>query len=208
MTKREVRKIHRSDCADLVLSVHYAKRWPSISYAFGLYKDGVLEGCVTYGTPFSAPLRSGVAGKAYSGHVLELNRLVLRSNQKNDASFLIAASLKQLKLLGNFIVISFADPEQGHAGVVYQAAGFTYHGLSAKRTDWKIRGMEHLHGHTISDKFRGHENRVEAVRAQYGDAFYLHPRPQKHRYIKVLGRRGFVAAATKAVAYKIAPYPK
>ena len=40
------------------------------------------------------------------------------------------------------IVISFADTEQQHKGIVYQACSFTYHGLSAKRTDWKIKGKE------------------------------------------------------------------
>lgn len=35
----DVRIITRADCADYVLNIHYAKRWPSISYAFGLYLD-------------------------------------------------------------------------------------------------------------------------------------------------------------------------
>jgi hypothetical protein len=71
---------------------------------------------------------------------LELNRLCLKSNAKNDASFLVSASIRLLATAGNFICISFADTEQGHSGYVYQACNFTYHGLSAKRTDWKVRG--------------------------------------------------------------------
>ena len=204
---REVRQVLRKNCRDLIIGKHYARRWPSVSYAFGLYVCGELEGVVTYGTPSSAPLREGIAGKEYRQHVLELNRLVLKQNRKNDASFLVSASLRGLKQIGCFVVVSFSDTEQGHAGIVYQACNFSYHGLSAKRTDWKIRGMEHLHGQTIADKYRGIKNRAAAIRADYGDDFYLKERPRKHRYIRVIGSKGFVAKASRAIRYPTEPYP-
>lgn len=177
----EVKRIMRNDCAQLVLEVHYAKRWPSITYAFGLFRDGELVGCVTYGTPPSAPLRAGVAGKQNINKVMELNRLVLRDNLKNEASMLVGRSLRMLPRC--LFVVSFADTEQGHKGFVYQACNFKYFGLSAKRTDWKIKGMEHLHGQTVADEFRGKPNRAQLMREKYGDAFYLKDRPRKHRYI-------------------------
>jgi hypothetical protein len=188
-----------------VVDVHYAHRWPSISRAFGLFRDGALVGCVTYGTPASSPLRNGIAGADFAGSVLELNRLVLDHNIKNDASMLVSASLRMIG--GDHIVISFADISQGHRGVVYQASNFTYHGLSAKRTDWKVRGMEHLHGITIADQFRGVENRAQAMRDRYGDDFYLSPRPRKHRYIRIIGSKGFKAKAARAIKYERMPYP-
>jgi hypothetical protein len=80
--------------------------------------------------------------------------------------------------------------------------------LSAKRTDWKVRGKEHLHGQTIGDEFRGVKNRAQAMRDKYGDDFYLEPRSRKHRYVMIKGSRGFVARAKKALKYKILPYPK
>jgi len=161
------------DCAPFILGIHYARRWPSISHAFGLYRDEELVGVVTYGTPPSAPLRNGIAGAELAGCVLELNRLCLRDNLKNEASRLVGASLR--KLPKRSIVISFADTEQDHKGIVYQACSFTYHGLSAKRTDWKIKGKEHLHGQTVADEFRGQENRAALMRAKYGEDFYLAP---------------------------------
>ena len=205
---RTILRISRVECSDLVLNVHYAARWPSVSYACGLFVDGVLEGVVTYGTPASATLRVGIAGPSFAPNVLELNRLVLRHNRKNDASWLVSHSLRLLKAEGDFIIVSFADTSQGHAGTVYQAAGFTYHGLSAKRTDWKIRGQEHLHGQTIADRYRGVSDRAAAIRADYGDDFYLSPRPRKHRYLKVLGRKGFCAVARRALRYAQEPFPR
>ncbi len=106
------------------------------------------------------------------------------------------------------IVVSFADISVGHAGTVYQATNFLYCGLSAKRTDWKVKGKEHLHGQTIADEFRGVPNRAQAMRDKYGDDFYLAPRPRKHRYIYLVGDRRWKKKAIKALKYKQQPYPK
>lgn len=202
----KVAEITRDDCEPFILGIHYAHRWPSISYAFGLFDKKELIGVVTYGTPPSAPLRRGIAGDNYSNCVLELNRLCLKYNRKNEASFLVGNSLK--KLPDNKIIISFADCSQDHKGIVYQATNFIYCGLSAKRTDWKVKGKEHLHGQTIADEFRGVKNRAEAMREKYGDNFYLEPRPRKHRYVTLTGNKRFKKAALKALKYKQEDYPK
>ncbi len=208
MNGYEVKPATRLDCYKFISDIHYAKRWPSISYAYGLYLNGTLEGVVTFGTPSSAPLRNGLAGEGYARFVIELNRLCLLNNRKNEASFLVSNALKMMKKIGAFIVISFADTNQGHTGIVYQACNFGYYGLSEKRTDWKVRGKEHMHGQTIADEFRGAANRSKQMRDKYGDDFYLEERPRKHRYITVIGSRGFVAQATKAIKYKRSEYPK
>lgn len=201
-----VRQIERAECEEYILQIHYAKRWPSISYAYGLFENDVLVGVVSYGTPPSAPLKRGLAGDAYKMDVLELNRLCLRHNRKNEASLLVGRSLKLLPR--NKIIVSFADTSQGHSGYVYQATNFIYCGLSAKRTDWKVKGKEHLHGQTIADEFRGVKNRAQAMRDKYGDDFYLQPRPRKHRYIYIVGSKGYKKAVRVALKYKIEPYPK
>ena len=201
-----VSAISRDDCTEYIIEIHYAKRWPSVSYAFGLFDNGVLCGVITYGTPPSAPLRRGLAGDAYKDSVLELNRLCLLHNRKNEASILISASLKLLPR--NKIIVSFADTSMGHNGIVYQASNFIYCGLSAKRTDWKVKGKEHLHGQTIADEFRGVKNRAQAMRDKYGDDFYLSPRPRKHRYVYLCGGKNFKKHALRALKYKIEDYPK
>ena len=104
--------------------------------------------------------------------------------------------------------MSFADTEQGHKGTVYQAANFIYCGLSAKRTDWKVKGMEHLHGQTIADEFRGVKNRAQAMRDKYGDDFYLKPRSRKHRYVFLVGSKTFKKKARSCLRYEVQDYPK
>jgi hypothetical protein len=201
-----IHPVSRIDCLPFIMDIHYAHRMPSVSYRFGLFRNNTLEGIVTYGTPSSAPLRSGICGPEFSASVLELNRLCLRNNIKNDASRLVAASLKMLPK--DKIIISFADTDQCHVGTVYQACNFVYCGLSAKRTDWKIRGMEHLHGQTIADEFRGKCNRSELMRQKYGSDFYLKDRPRKHRYVYFVGSRKFKKKAFAALRYDPESYPK
>jgi len=109
-----VERIPNAMTHDFILNRHYARRLPSISYAFGLFYDGVLEGICTFGTPSSAPLRTGICGKEYSHLVIELNRLFLLNNKRNDASRLIGASLRMLPKPR--IIVSFADMAHGHTG--------------------------------------------------------------------------------------------
>jgi len=45
------------------------------------------------------------------------------------------------------------------------------------------------------------------MRDRYGGDFYLAPRPRKHRYIKIIGSRGFRAKAARAIKYEKMPYP-
>ena len=201
-----VRPVTRLEYLPFLIDIHYAKKSPSVTWAFGLFVDDELEGVVTYGTPSSAPLRRGICGDNLKSQVIELNRLVLKSNRKNHASALVGKSLRLID--GDYVVVSFADTSRGHVGYVYQATNFLYCGLSAKRTDWKIKGMEHLHGQTVADEFRGHPNRVEAMRDKYGDDFYLAPRPRKHRYVTFVGCRKFKKAAISALQYPVQSYPK
>lgn len=205
MKNYSVHPIEYEDTKSWLKHRHYAKRMPPVSFAFGLYCNSDLIGVVTYGVPSSAPLRVGIAGDSYKNHILELNRLCLLHNKKNQASFFIATSIKFLPR--NNILVSYADTEQGHVGYIYQAANWLYTGLSAKRTDWKVDGID-LHGQTIADKSRGQKKRVEYMREKYKDAFHLENRPRKHRYIYFIGTKRQKKEMLAALRYPILPYPK
>lgn len=188
---------------EIILNKHYARRLPSISFAFGWFRSGELDGVCTFGRPSSAKLRAGVCGEEWVESVWELNRLYLSSNIKMDASRFVSRCLKAIPKPS--IVVSFADPSHGHEGTVYKACNFIYCGLSEKRTDWKVRGMEHLHGQTIADQFKG-SGRAQAMRDKYGDDFYLEDRPRKHRYIYFVGSKGDRRKMQKALKYKEVDY--
>ena len=119
---------------------------------------------------------------------------------------LVGRSLKMIPAPA--VVVSYADTAQGHIGYVYQACNFIYTGLSAKRTDWKLKGQEHLHGATVADMSRGKENRAQYMRDKFGDDFYLEDRPRKHRYIYFTGTKTDKKLMNDALLYKIEDYPK
>jgi len=201
----DVRPVKNEDTHQWLLNRHYAKRLCPISYAFGLFDGSDLVGVVTYGTPVSSPLRVGVCGESWSGSVVELNRLVCEEG-RNYASILVGGSLRLLPKPK--VVVSYADTAQGHVGYVYQATNFIYTGLSAKRTDWHVDGLDHLHGATIADMSRGQENRAEYMRDRFGDDFSLVDRPRKHRYIYFCGSKRERKQMAKDLMYGIEDYPK
>jgi len=201
----DVMPIPYSDVKNWLLHKHYARRMSPVSYSFGGYRGNELIGVVTFGTPSSSSLRCGICGEQYKDIVIELNRLCCE-NSKNIASLLVGRAIKLINKPA--IIVSYADTGQGHIGYIYQATNFIYTGLSAKRTDWKIKGLEHLHGATIADKSRGIKNRAAWMREKYGDDFYLQDRPLKHRYVYFIGSKKQKKEMFAALKYPITEYPK
>jgi hypothetical protein len=195
-----IRQIDYKTAMDVVVREHYLHRRCPCSNAFGLFLNKELKGVVTYGTPASSSLRIGIAGKENTHNVVELTRLwVCDSVPRNGESFLIGRTVGKA---GKEIVVSYAEIQQGHLGIVYQATNWIYTGLSAKRTNWTIEGVE-KHCQTLADKYTASE-----IREKYGDRFSLQERPRKHRYIylNAKGRRKLELLAS--LRYKQQPYPK
>jgi hypothetical protein len=198
----EIKLISNRMAHELILTKHYAHRIPSLSYCFGLFRNDELVGVITYGTPPSSTLCKGICGDEFQSYVLELNRLVLRDNLKNEASLLIGNSFKLLP--SPSIIVSFADTAQNHFGKVYQATNFLYTGLSAKFKDAVVKGLEHQH-HTSFGKGLS----VKAMKEKYGEErVYWKERSRKHRYIYFIGNKMQRTLLMNALKYPIMAYPK
>jgi hypothetical protein len=196
-----VKPIDNATAQQVVVTNHYLHRKAPCSQAFGLFDDaGELRGVVMYGTPSSSSLRAGIAGKDQASNVVELTRLWIDdSTPKNSESYLIGNSIKHC---GKEIVVSFADTSQNHLGIVYQATNWIYTGLSAKRTDWQVQGID-KHGHTWADKYTAVE-----MRELFGDRFTLVPRSRKHRYIYLNAKGKRRKELVALLRYEQQPYPK
>ena len=189
-----VRRITYDEAKPFLLEIHYARRMPCITDAFGLFVDGAIIGCVTYGVPASRPLCIGLAGEENSENVRELNRLCILPEYNgggyNYASYLVAHSLKMLPN-GPFVV-SYADTAWSHVGYVYQATNFLYTGMSAKRVD--VFQPEGLHPRAY-DK----ENHSDLMQT----------RSQKHRYVYLVGNKSTRRKMLKQLKYPVYDkYPK
>lgn len=198
--KYTIKPISYKEAMELVVKNHYLHRKAPCSFAFGLFEGDRIIGCVVYGTPSSAPLRSGICGEDEKNNVIELTRLWIEDDTpKNTESFLIGNTIK---LIDKEIVVSYAEIEQGHIGIVYQATNWLYTGLSAKRTSWVIEGMD-KHCQTIADKYTAKE-----LREKYGDKFKSVPRPRKHRYVYLNCNRRRKKELLNKLRYKLENYPK
>jgi hypothetical protein len=196
-----VKKIDNATAQEIVVRNHYLHRKAPCSQAFGLFDEtDTLKGVVMYGTPSSSALRAGIAGKEHASNVLELTRLWIDdSTPKNSESYLIGNSIKHCE---KEIVVSFADTSQNHLGIVYQATNWIYTGLSAKRTDWSVEGID-KHGHTWADKYTAAE-----MRELFGERFTLVPRSRKHRYIYLNAKGRRKKELLALLKYEQQPYPK
>ena len=211
MNKYKITKIKNEECKEWFLHKHYAKRLPSVSYAFGLYIENVLSGVCSFGRPMSPSLTKGAFNGLYQDNFLELNRLVIdEGKNKNALSYFVAHSLKQLPKPN--VIVSYADTSQNHHGYIYQATNWIYTGLSAKRPDYHIKGLN-LHSASITDSL-GRTDKKEGIkqvtllREKYGDDFYMEDRARKHRYFYILGGKQVKKKMLKNLAYKVEAYPK
>lgn len=184
----EVVQIPYSATKDWILNIHYAKRMPSISFAYGLYRHDEMVGMVSYGTPASPFLCKGICGEEHKKNVIELNRLVLKDNLPNEASFLVSRSLKLLPRPK--VVVSYADTAQDHAGIIYQACNFLFTGTTKPRTDMAGKDGKHSRHH-LGDR----QNRIN--------------RSAKHRYVYFIGSKKDKKMLRNALNYTIQDsYPK
>ena len=191
---KEVRRITSVDARPFLLGIHYARRIPNITDAFGLFVDGELVGVVTYGIPASPSLCVGLAGEGNQYNVKELNRLVIRpefTGKDNYASYLVSHSLKMLG--NNTFVVSYADTAWTHIGYVYQATNFLYTGCTKERTD--IYTGEGKHSRHYTDEERDSRQR------QW--------RSPKHRYVYLVGDKRTRKRMREELNYPVlSGYPK
>jgi hypothetical protein len=173
---------------DWLLKKHYAKRIPSISYAFGLYNENILVGILTIGKPASPNLCDGVCGKENSKYVFELNRLCVNDNlEKNTLSFFVGKCLNLIK--ENMILVSYADSMMNHNGYIYQATNWIYTGATKERTDIGFEDKSHS---------RHYDKKIDYSNRKF--------RSSKHRYIFFIGR--LKKEFRKSLNYLVEKYPK
>tara|TARA_R110000744_G_C19189883_1_gene543748 strand:- start:40 stop:831 length:792 start_codon:yes stop_codon:yes gene_type:complete len=208
-----VRSIKSRQTYDWLLNKHYAKRIPSISYAFGLYKDNNLIGVCTFGRPMAHLLIQNAFNGNYQESFLELNRLCVNEDlPKNTLSHFVSKTLKMLP--NNHVSVSYADSSQNHHGYIYQATNWIYTGLSVKFQDYMVKGYEHLHNASIMDMVTrsdkdGHVDKVKLLREKFGaENVYMKERPRKHRYFHFIGNKSQKRHMLKNLKYEIKPYPK
>lgn len=173
-----VRLVDRKFVKNFIEQNHYSKSINGCisDYCFALFDPvGVMVGAMFYG-------RMAMANqwKRFSenpDNVIELRRLCCIDNTpRNTESFFIGKTLKMLRKIWrkDGIVVSYADKEFGHEGVIYKASNFNMIGeiAGAKVIYWNGK---RYHDKTIRTKYKG-ELKPFAKRVkdaiENGEAFY------------------------------------
>ena len=107
--------------------------------SYGVWEDEVYIGAVIYGRGASPEL-----GSAYGLTQIECCELVRVALNKHKASVsqIVAQTIKILKESnpGLRLIVSFADPEHDHKGIIYQAMNWIYCGQSSPSKEYYYKG--------------------------------------------------------------------
>lgn len=126
----------------------------SMDYCFALYRENQLIGAMFYG-------RMAMAGQwkrfgADEKDVIELRRLVcVDDTPKNTESYFIGATLRWLKANTDIkAVVSYADSDFGHTGIVYRASNFKLEGVRGGTKVIEYQGRTY-HDKSLRSKYKG-----------------------------------------------------
>tara|TARA_B100001094_G_C18129439_1_gene771389 strand:- start:934 stop:1560 length:627 start_codon:yes stop_codon:yes gene_type:complete len=196
VTDFTVELVNHNAIRSFVRKHHYSgsTRGLHISYCFGLYSpDGPfglprMIGVMIYGEP-AMPDVSKKYCPDNPDIVIELNRLCcIDDTPKNTESYFIGKTLRWLKNNTKYrVIISFADPNQGHEGTIYKATNFKHYGMTEKARSVMIDGKR-LHERMLTKKCpKGDEIRRRIKNG--GAGIEITKLPPKHIYVKSLDRR-------------------
>lgn len=123
-----------------VMNWHYSKAVPAGKLVkYGVWENGKFIGAVIYGRGATPNL-----GRPYNLQQTEICELVRVALDKHETpvSQIVAATLRQLKFSnpGLRLVVSFADPNEGHVGGIYKAGNWIYTGQSGVAKFYKVHG--------------------------------------------------------------------
>jgi hypothetical protein len=196
-----VEPITKKQADYIVTRRHYSRRGAMFWKAFALVdRQGLIEGVAVYGQPSPTINTHAFTGREF--RLYELSRLVVQSTKANAASFLVGRSLRLLERPS--AVVSYADSEWGHAGIVYQATNWLYTGATkAHHKSYVVDGKRvqsmslYEKGITAPEKW-ARENGIEVV-----------PPEVKHRYFYLNGRAFQKKAMREQLRYPVvSSYPK
>lgn len=166
---------------------HYSQAMPiGKTISLGVWEDSTFIGAVLFGRGASPAL-----GKPYGltqTECCELVRVALREHA-SPVSQIVAQSLYQLRETnpGLRLVVSFADPAQGHLGGIYQAGNWLYLGTSSPSDEVQWRGRWY-HNRMLRPTGWGTVPQIARLSDEQKAALPRRRTPGKHRYVYPLDR--------------------
>lgn len=190
---------------------HYSQTCPNLYYALGFYYNSQILCMVCFGPPSGRLLAQAMIEGGNAQNVCELVRLFAFDwGPKNTESYCIGQSLQWLQnnALDMKLVVSYADPNQGHVGTIYQATNWLYTGQGSRLVDayeFYVDGAW-IHPRSIFSHYGTTD--IQKVSKQLGYEVETRLCQHKHRYIYLLGNKRQKRATQKLLKVSIFDYPK
>lgn len=159
---------------------HYSASLPQgRTFKCGVWENSSFIGAVVFSYGANRNMMSPYGLKFNEG--CELVRVALTSHVSH-VSKILSHALRLLKKRspGLRLVVSYADPLQGHEGKIYQASNWIYSGTTSKEYYIKMPSGKILHKKSAHNTF-GHTN-ADLIGAEW----VVHP--AKHKYLYPLDR--------------------
>ena len=173
-----------------VMNWHYSRLMPKSKLGkFGVWEDGNFIGAVIFGR--GARDYGGTYGLDQT-ECVELVRVAL-TDHKHPVSQIMSYALSEVKRLNPRLrlIVSFADPEHGHAGGIYKAGNWVYTGMSAVSDEWIIKGRR-THSRAVSLMLKKvpatPPGRLDRIRLYIDADAQRLKSSSKHRYLYPLDR--------------------
>ena len=154
---------------------HYSRTMPKSKLAkIGVWEDGKFIGIVLFGVGATRSLVARYGLNPEQG--CELVRVALREHAA-PVTRIVAIALRMLRSAypGLRLIVSFADPEQGHLGGIYQAGNWIYAGRSDASDEYIFKGKR-WQGRAFRNKYKGMEHYPD-VRIVKGSSKYRYLMP-------------------------------
>lgn len=187
----QMRELTYNEAKLYVSKNHYSHTMPSTAkISLGFFYDGQLVTAIIYGSPVGRQVIQWL--DANQQNCLELLRLFSEDGlPKNTESYCIGQSFKYLK--ENYpsykYLISYADPNFGHVGTIYQATNWHYIGTQRRILPERRIFIDGKEVHTRTLNARHGSAAGEFLEGLYGDRIKIIDADKKHVYLKCLGNK-------------------
>lgn len=181
------------------MNFHYAKRVPVVAIAFNVYENEHWCGVICYG--WGANPHIAEIYDKWNGQVLELVRVALNGKQTTTSECL-SASLREIKNYAPCLdlIVSYADADQEHKGIIYQATNWIYVGLmnEGSKSNFIIYGKK-IHPRSVGAK--NWKVSLEWIKQNIDKSATQETTKGKHKYLFPLNKKMRKQIGVLAVDY-------
>jgi hypothetical protein len=123
---------------------HYSHKMPAaVKFRFGLYYGDEFKGVAVFCVPSNMYTFTSIFEGENQTIGLELSRFfTFDDTPKNFESYCLTRCLRHIKQFLNYdVIVSYADPNFGHMGYLYQSVNGLYLGESTKEIRYLYKGQ-------------------------------------------------------------------